>query len=335
MTDINFGLADGEYWSDPQRTLMPVAQQLWAKGADTTAVGTPGRVVLEQRSTAPAVIYRGGSYRELWALSFLERAVVTAIEVERNQLYVGRLSHEEVEPQALDPEKAPAGSTTDSAVIDLREQLRLPWEPGRYLVTVLLREHHSNRSSTELAHVAGAFQDPEAARFEAEARAQLHPSEIAPLPGRPFPSYDRLDRSPPVPASPGIALSIERVVRRQDGARNILYGAFRLPVGAEEIVREPERVAGAVAADPPSAVVRIHLVSTHSGGPRVGVVTLDVPTWDAAAGPGAMVTGHFAVDAFELGLASPTELQTTFFYAFARAVMAGPVPSALVADVQR
>lgn len=334
MSEIDFGLKDDEYWTDPQRTAMAVAEQLWAKGAETLAVGAPGRVVLEHRETLPLVAYRGGSYRELWASSFEERAVVVAVDVDRNRVYLGPVSTEELEPPdpPLDPAEAPDGNTTDVGLVDLRAAMELPWEPAHLLVSVLMRERSSNRVPVELLHLPGTFVDPEVERLRAQQQAQLEPQAISPSPGRPFPSYDKLDGSPPIPKEVGIALQVERVVTLREGARCVLHGAFRLPVRAEEIVKNPDRLAGASSADPPSAVLRVSLLATHSEAGGASLLTLDVPTWDPANGPGAIVTGHFALDLLAHRFFSAKKAQTHFIYAVAGAVISGPAWAALVKE---
>ncbi|MBK6687950.1 MAG: hypothetical protein IPG45_25980 [Deltaproteobacteria bacterium] len=337
MSEIDFGLKDDEYWTDPQRTAMAVAEQLWALGTETLAVGAPQRVVLEHRETLPLLAYRGGTYRELWASSFEERAVVVAVDVDHNRVHLGPINTEELEPPdpPLDPAEAPDGTTTDVGLVDLRAAMELPWEPAHYLVSVLMRERSSNRTPVELLHLPGSFTDPEVERHQAQQRAQVEPQAISPTPGRPFPSFDKLDGSPPIPKELGIALQVERVVTLREGARCLLHGAFRLPVRAEEIVKNPDRLAGASSADPPSAVLRVTLLATRSESGGASLMTLDVPTWDPANGPGAIVTGHFALDLLEHRFLSGKKAQTHFIYAIAGPVMSGPAWAALVKEGAR
>jgi len=97
------------------------------------------------------------------------------------------------------------------------------------VITVLLREHASNRVRVELGNKAGGYHDEEVEKFLAAEREKAAAPPVSPKPGKPVPSYVAIDGSPAIPDEVGITLAADRVVVGSPGARSILRGAFRLP----------------------------------------------------------------------------------------------------------
>src|SRR5690606_28083982 len=95
---------------------------------------------------------------------------------------------------------------------DLRADLGLAWQPSTYMITVLLREHASNRVRVELGNKAGGFHDEEVEKFLAAERAKPAAPKVSPKPGRPLPSYEAVEGSPAIPDQIGITLVSDRVV---------------------------------------------------------------------------------------------------------------------------
>jgi len=335
MHNDRFGLSDDEFWTAPRRTAMAVAQRLWGEGRDVTAIDAPRSVPIDKRTTLPVVVYRAGSYRDLWALSFADRALITAVDLEQNRVFAGPVVNEaDVEPPAepIDPDQAPKGDTTDSAVVDLREVVDLPWQPSTYVVTVILRDMVSNRVRVELGKSASTYHDDEVAKFLAAHKAEATPPHIHPVPGDPLPSYGAIDGSPAVPDAPGISFAADRVVVLDQSARCVLRGAFRLPARSHEIVKPERREAsgqGTGTTPPPTAVVAITLLATGGDDATATLLRLDVPSWDPIDPANPIVTGHFALDLLSSSLL-PHRAQTYFLYAFSGDAMVGPVPAALV-----
>ena len=333
MDNDNLGLSDGEFFTDPKRSGRQVVSRLWEKGRDILEIGAPKRVPIDQRASLPVVVYRAGSHRELWALSFDKNAVLVAMNVEHNRGYMTRVVTEEVEEPESPPDlaKAPKGNSSESGVVDLRANAGVPWQPGTYVVTAILRDLVSNRARLELGKSEGAFHDEEVARFLESQKGELPTPVVQPVPGEPLPNYHRLPDSPPIPKLRGIELSPDRVVLLKQGARCVLRGSFRLPVEKHELVRPPSRKPEAHEniPPPPTAILGITLVATAGDEPHAAMYRIDVPTWDAIEGPYPIVTGHFALDLLTTPLLADYA-QTYFLYAFAGEVMTGPVPTALV-----
>ncbi|NVB37668.1 hypothetical protein G6O69_07475 [Pseudenhygromyxa sp. WMMC2535] len=315
MHDIELGLSDDDYWNDPNKTQDAVIDGLWALNRDAIAIGAPAFVSLQARETLPLVVYRGASYRELWALGMLDHGQIVAVDLEHNHAYVGPVIAEEeaVRKKKLNPAEAPAGQGSESRTAELRGDLGLAWQPSTYVVTVLLREHASNRVRVELGKQAGAYHDEEVAKFIAEQRAQPKAPAVMPAPGNPVPSYGPIEGSPALPEALGIEMAGDRVVVQEPGARAILRGAFRLPA------LPAERSADG------SAVVGITLVVNASDNPQSGVARLQVPAQEVREG---IATGFFAIDLIAEGLTSGP--QTYFVFAFSGEAMAGPTPVGIV-----
>ncbi len=335
--DDNFGLADADFWSDPLQSVDAVAERLWDLDREVIELAAPRRVPIDQRSTLPIGIVRAGTYRELWQLDFHRTAVVAAMNLDHNTLYLSSVQTEELEEPSkpVDLDKAPKGQSTDTATLDLREAMSLPWVPSTYALRVLLRDKVSNTARVELGKSPAAYHDPEVERFVQAQTAEAPSPVVQPTAREPLlPSYRRRQDSPPVPEARGVAINLERVVVKTTSAECILRGAFRLPVLPHERVRPTKRAPGEPAPDfpvrLPTAVVGVTLVVVAGDAPHVASMRLDVPSWDPLVGDTPEVTGHFAIDLMQTPLLGVVP-QTYFLYVFSGGVFEGPVPTALIA----
>lgn len=349
------GLADVEFWDAPRRTEDEVHDRLLDEGFLGVVIDAPARVPVGKRGTLPIVAVHAATLRETATLSLRAALVAAAVRLETNEVRVARafapVSEDDVAPAGIDPGEGTSLRTFD---VDLRDRLHLPWEAGTWLVGFFLRERASNRVTVRL-EAGGAPRDAVAAAFVAAHRRPRYPQPIAPRP-RPgkLPSYEARPDSPPVPAEPGIALAVERLVKDTGDATAVLRGSFRLPVLEREVVKpadaadtalvealpEAQRPAalkdGLAWQDPgdprATAVVPITLVVTGSARPGPSVLALQVPSFDPVdpTADAPVVTGHFALDLREgLGWDRLAD-QTSFIYALSGKAMAGPAAVAVV-----
>jgi hypothetical protein len=336
MSDQSLGLVDEEYWTNPERA-KEAAKTFADEGFGGVKLGAPGTVPIDVHDTFPVVALRAGSIADHWAVSFNEHALWASMDLGANRLTVRPAGDPEVETPPANPEDAPSGYMVEPFVVDLRDALSLKWQPGRHLVTVVMRERVSNRADVTLKYSTRKFEDPEVAKFLEAKKATPAPPVVTPPPGDPLPSYEKRDDSPPIPEKPGIALAAERVLVFTPDAQVILRGSFRLPVLPKEVVVPAEPKPGeAPAADvgpPPTAVVGIALLVTGSDLPAPGLAQLTVPSYDPIPDgeKNPVVTGHFALDLLQLGVV-PDQPQTLFVYAFSGEVMEGPFPIALISE---
>lgn len=324
-----FGLSDDEFWTDPGRTSMEVAEMLWAHGRDIIAIDGPTFVPVDQRDTLPVAVCRAGSCRALDALSFNVHALMTAMDVERNRLYVcGINDDEDLDEDESPPDDELDGETTDTATPELRRKLGLPWQSGRLRLTAVLRDMVSNRTDIELGQSAGAYQDDEVARFiAAQARQAPAPEVLPPLGEGPLPSYTEGPQSLPIPAERGVALKVARVTVDEPGAVCRVDGSFRLAPHDHERVKQvidsPINPGQAT-----TAVVGITLLVVPASGVGTKILRLFVPSTDIIDPDDPEVTGVFAIDL--LAHRALSTAQTYFIYAFSSEHMEGPFPAALV-----
>jgi hypothetical protein len=270
------------------------------------------------------------------APSFWEHALVTAVCLETNELHVGRAFDAEAAGEA--GPGSGKGVTGFTFQFDALKGLKLPSRPGTYLVALVVRESVSNRVTVRLGPSPARFQDPAVGAFVARRLAESPPRAVWPEPGEPLPAYGPRAKAPPVPAGPGIALAVERVLLLEAGARCPLSGSFRLPVLPQEIVRETAKGGPAPGRSlqggaRPTAVLSITLLVTGSDSPGPFVASLAVPSFDALqpGQPRPVATGAFALDLLALPGMRP-EPRTHFVYAFCGEVLAGPVATAFVAQ---
>jgi hypothetical protein len=342
-------LSPEDHWGDFTRTEDRFAALVSETGFRGILIDAPALVPIDRRESAPVVGYYARSLREDLQVVPERQMLAAALDLSTKRLRVGLALDT---GKTLAPEGPPAtddpgeGATYTALRADLRAQLDLPWEPRKYLVAFLLREHLSNAVVMELGPSAAAFRDAEVERFLVERRkraAPLPPPPISPVPSAATGvTYERLSRSPPVPEQPGIALEIDRVAVFRRGASCLCFGSFRLPVAARDLVR-PDAAAGAPPAvgDPrATAIIPVTLVATGSESSGPWTIELRVPSYDAIPpadpalppdGEVGMVTGHFALDLFQHP-GMPRKAMTYFVTAFGGASVSGPFPVAIVTE---
>lgn len=297
-------------------------------------VDAPRRVPIDQRRTWPAAVYHLGSIRDLTMTPFDKFGLVTLMNVTDNRLHVatGRSFNKDtdvIDGPPVNPDRLPAGDMSATSVLELREGLKTPWEPGRYLLTALLRDQVSNRAESSLCRSAACFVDPEVEKYLADERSKVNPGPMSPPPGDRLPSYRRQTDSLALPAAGGIQLAATRVSDQRLGQPVVIKGAFRLTPTTQEWVKpgwtDPAAAARTGEAKP-VALIAVWLLLTGADDGSVAVFPLRVPCW---VQEGKACTGQFALDLRQLK-GAPNRPQTYFAYAFSGEHMAGPVASALV-----
>lgn len=353
------GLTDAELWDDPRKTEDAVQDRLLREGFLGVVIDAPARVPLARRESLPVCGVRVTTLREGRDLSIPVATIATASCLETHDVRADRafLQKERLDAPATDDEDPGEGVTLGNFETDLRKRLGLPWAAGTWVITFLVRERASNRVTVKLeAAGSGGFKDPAVAAVLAARRRPRYPQPISPrpAPGKPLPTYRARPDSPPVPEQPGIALSVERLVKDGDDAQVVVRGSFRLPVLEREVVKPADPADAAaleklaaearaqalrdgVAWQEPgdaeaTAVVPITIVAT--GVERAGplVVHLQAPSYDPIdpTADVALVTGHFALDLLAQRGGELLRDQTSFIYALSGEALAGPATVAVV-----
>lgn len=337
---LDLGLADEDYWKDPFRTRAEIEGKLLDAGREALLIGAPRVVSLQERETLPVVVERVAGLDRMARLPFRPHAVLTAVDLKADTVYAYMAIVKNVkEPKRYDGPPL-EGMGGEAFVINARKQLDLPWTPGPLLLGIVMRDQVSNRVRVELKK--GGYADPAVAEYKDAREKEIEPPPVFPaaalspleMKGRdpakqpPLPCYSRWSGSPEVPAAPGIALAVDRVVPLTAKTACVLRGSFRLPV------RDRDKVKGATggardAHDRPTAVLGITLLLTGSDLAAPVLVPLKVPSYDPLPADKAEATGFFTVDLAQLGNLGEME-QTWFIYALSGEIMAGPVPMALV-----
>jgi hypothetical protein len=344
MSNGRLRLVDDEFWDDYQRTQSEVIAEIARDDYLGLVLDAPRRVSLGRRDTVPVVGFFARTLRDDRKIRQEERMLVVAIHQDTDELLIGL---------ALDTGKMPApsgpppdmdepgeGSTVNMFAFDLRRVLGLSWEASRYNVAVLLREFVSNAVTIDLGRDATEYEDPAAASFLAEQRAQAvppPPPAVFPVPhahpetGEP-PHYDPLFDMP-VPEAPGICIQAPRVVIAKAGGKCILQGSYRLPVARRHRVEPRGTNASApLVGDPRArAVVPIHLVVTGSDLPGPWVISLKVPVYGPLSPHPAEASGHFTIDLFQMP-DFPRTPMTYFITAFSGQAVSQVLPIAVVSQ---
>jgi hypothetical protein len=328
-----FKLRGDEYWTAPFKHQSELLFSTVGEMKKAIVIDAPPAVEIGVRDTLPVPLVYSTSMEDAESFAFDQNAVLVAVRLDDGaaltRAAVDRLTQDE----------APGGGRGDpdtfvgrTALVDLLERFTLPAKPANYLLTVVLRDLVSNRVTTKLVRSASTYADPEVEKFLREQPLPLPaPPGPLPLPGAQLPAYTKGADSPPVPAEPGIALAVPRLVvpRRQRSA--VLTGSFRAAVPRRETTWR--KGMPPIPSGQPTAIVPITILLVNTANEPPAQISLRVPSFDPVD-PEAerpVVTGHFAVDL--LGLPDVgVRAATHFVYAFAGEAMAGPTPMAIVTE---
>ncbi len=338
MTD-ELGLTSDDYWKEPE-VGMPVFRRLRDSDFLGLKIGAPSAITTDVHKTAPLLLYRAGTYRDLIELEYSEHALVTIVALDRNRLFVTYAANRDQRAPGTpqDPATAQEGYTATSELNDLFKDNNLPAQPGSYLVCAVMRDRVSNRLRVAVKRSAASYDDPEVKKLLRSERRKLQAPAVSPAPGvgAALPAYGETAGAPPLPELPGLALvgdPSSRAVILREGATCVLRGAFRVAAQPEELVKPGELPWLAKDAPRPTAVVRLHLLVVGADRPSPTILTLDLPSTDAVdpEAEAPVVTGQFAIDLLRLPK-MPRAAKTYFVYAFCGEAMVGPIPVALVAE---
>jgi hypothetical protein len=327
-----YRIKDDEFWARPTRGSDRLASELVGVFSGPL-VDAPRRIPIDKRTTFPMGLYQMGSMRELSTVPFEKYGMIVAVDVTNNRLYVasGRSFNPDSDPiesPPAEPSTHAEGSTCATSSLELRNVMKLPWQPARYLVTAIIRDQVSNRSAVELCQSASCHLDPETRKQQATELAKSNPGAVDPPPGGPLPNYQKNADSPAIPDQPGIVLSAPRTVDVRREEPWLVQGTFRLTPIPQEMVKPgwtDAHYPGPPGNERPTAVMTIYLLVTGADTGRSNFFPLRVPSWSP---PGGAATGHFAVDLRKFR-GMPTTQQTYFIYAFSGMSMTGPVPAAV------
>jgi hypothetical protein len=337
---LDLGLTDEDFWKEPFRTRAEIEGKLLDAGQEAFVIGAPRVVSLKDRESLPVVVERTATLDHMARLPFRPHAVLTAVDLKTNTVYAYMAIVKNVkEPKRYDGPPL-EGMGGEAFVINARQQLNLPWTPGRLLLGLVMRDQVSNRVRVDLRK--GGYADPAVAEYLEAREKDIEPPPVSPaaaispldMKGRdlakqpPLPCYSRWSGSPGIPAAPGIALAVDRVVPITANTACVLRGSFRLPVQDRDKVKHAQAQTQEVF-DRPTAVVGITLLLTGSDSAVPVLVAIKVPSYDPVEAETAEVTGFFTLDLANLGNLTGME-QTYFIYALSGETMAGPFPMALV-----
>ena len=322
-TDPGFAIDESAFFGDLGEAASAAAAARMATGREELLVAAPTRVPIDGRATLPLQVYYAATLRTMDARDLEWHGVLVAVDLTHGRVYARRaLPLPERPPAALDPDDPGDVFRCDLPVIDVRQQLELPWREADLLITLLLRERASNRVRVVLARGAASDRDEEVDRF---LRRQRLPAPAAGWPpagrGGALPRYGA-GSGQGAPVASGLALALER------GPQTLLLtGGFRLPLEPGARVPATETVGMADYGTPrPAAIIAVTLVLL--GHEELGpvVIPLRLPAHEVSVGPEGVehAVGTFALDLFALER-MPKLPQAWDVFAFTGEVMVGPL----------
>lgn len=283
-------------------------------GVDGLLIDVPKRVSIDDRQTLPMLSLATGPLLTLLTQPFAGSGVVTAVDLERNQLRYAFVSPRDRAGRP-DLDDVPADATgSRAASLDLRQLLGLPWRPAKFRIRAILRDWCSNAVDVELVRGPQIHCDPEVERFIAEHSVRPPPREVGPHGARPAASFGQTRDSPQLADDQCIAVAVERVVVATAGAHAWLHGSVRVPIPTSD-----------------DAVIGVWILAVGSDRAQPVMVSLGVPATVASASnvDGPIASGHFHVDMLDVEGVAKTP-QTWFIYVFAAGEKIGPIPMAVI-----
>lgn len=332
---------DTAFWGQPLAHQAKVLDRLLDRRPGLLLDG-PSEVEVPLRKTLPVVVGLVDTYERLHGLDPGRAGALVAVNVDTTDVWAATLEHVDGEPEGpAGPPPRVSGVGAQLFLACARGRTNLAWAPGTtYLISALMRDRASNRLPVRLVPGPGVYQDPAVQAFvQARRRAHaLRPSPVGPLAEGGLDPNDEAARAL-IPAAPGLALQVDRVVITDPGA------LATLRVGLRTTLRPWERARPARPGDPEldvrvSAVVPVVLVVTGAIDAAPRVLTLRAPVLDdlpLEGGPGPEEDGPEVALSFAVDLRRipdfPRAPGTYFVSAFAGPHAAGPAPVALVSPL--
>ncbi|MCB9761303.1 MAG: hypothetical protein H6739_15785 [Alphaproteobacteria bacterium] len=271
----------------------------------------PARVLVDRAERLTLTLYRADSARAVAAAPLGQHAVLVGVDLDNNEVFVGRL-----EPPSAQPPSPvdPAALSDDDVVVqrarpEARALLKIPWRPGRWRFVALLRDQRSSVVEVELAYSGARFQAAELAAHLEALRARMHPRAVSPPPGDPLPDHCPRPDTPTLPEGVGITLAMAPAAVLGEPAA--LRGAFRL------IPRPHERTAS-------GAILALSILALDATRAAPRVLRLRVSGQMEEGAPDGACVGAFALDAFA-DRRPPQEADVNVLWAASGAALAGPI----------
>ncbi|HEX4383088.1 MAG TPA: hypothetical protein VH083_09075 [Myxococcales bacterium] len=315
MPQGSLHIADDEFFSAPFKTRDSLETPLMMAEKDAVVADLPRKVPVDVRATLPLVFLRVAHTAVAVGVPLDKFGIVVAADAVTGQVRVGRAVTPPVKRVEESAPLADDGMSGEACLIDVRQQVDLPWRPAELSVSLILREQITEPLRVSLGYSPGAYRDE---AVEAQKQKDLL---AAPLPLI-HPAGGTYGKDP-APEAVGLSLSAERVVKLHADGPLTVKGSFRVKIPKHLFV--DAKRGEALQLDPkPAALVPITLVITASKAPVPFVYDLVVPSWEADPKTG-IAAGSFAVDLDKVGTVR-TVPRTLFIYAFAGDQRFGPLP---------
>jgi hypothetical protein len=147
MTNQGFlNLADDAFFA-PALDLNPIVQKFIFSDFDGLALDAPRAVNLRARETLPVATLAVRRTAVAWDWLFREHTLLVASDVDRFRCFVDIIAPPGRPVLRSPPRPPPAGhrgGVGESAPIDARGRLQLPWEPATWQLLLLTRDLRSN-----------------------------------------------------------------------------------------------------------------------------------------------------------------------------------------------
>lgn len=295
-------IPDQRYFEDTETLLLDMELALADSEFKGIAINAPRRVAVKTQEQLPILMAIQQSGLEAWRIPTAQNCVLAAMDMNARTVYFGQVFRDPKAetfsiPIDAPPPPAPEGVSSSALIsgldrIDARTILTLPWQTGRYRLTVMVFDSLSNTVEVVLEGESPA----------SPATAPPVSLPAAPGTGRAMPTF----LSPPAAArtggggnaGPRVQWSI--AVNPEPGVKLAVSGAFSILAESFHVLGSPIELLEVNAKKQSAvAVVPVTLAIIGKNWPVPRRFDWAVPVYmPAVVRPGDPLEGFFAVDAF-------------------------------------
>lgn len=232
MTKDVFGLKNDDYFDSPMKKIEEIRDRLEDENKRIILAGGPAYIPIDKVSKFPLSAIRVTESLDASTHLFKEFAIVTAMDISTDQLFVDMLVEQKFVKSQRDPKDnpPPPGKRSDGGALDLFSRKIVPKSGGEFLNTVILLDLKSNRVHTRIGS-SSLENDPE--NFEVSLKMHRLESNAIHHTDRIYKSDNHASQNivPPIPPETGISIRVEPNSTASIGKSPImLYVSYNLPI---------------------------------------------------------------------------------------------------------
>lgn len=332
-------LADADYFHlDEARESRIQLALIAMDDFEGTVIGAPGKVDVGSQERLPLLWATRKSNLRKWKVVDERNSTVVVSDLGSGRVTLHdafggpkRLNYHSLPTSAAGSPgavRSPRGASVSTNMLQLKELANLPWQPGRYAITILMHDWASNTVVLNLVrNGTGVGEEAAQAPRISPAKALVVQEKVRGMARAASPAIT-FSRSDSTPALHGEGIVLAAPERHSlAGRRALVHGAARLHLAPGNIVEAHSAA--------PQAIVRLAMLVCRIDEPIPRKIDLDIPVETTVRPPkaGDPVTVAFNVD-IENALRTRLAPATYQIYVVGNEYLAGPLPLTIGAGAE-